>query len=193
MTSPSRKQQIVEIALDLIDEGGTDAVSTTAIAARLGVTQPAVFRHFATKEALWLGVLDWLDAQLREIRAHAVADEGEDAIAALARTFERHLALVEQRPALAKLVFSDALRTGFASLHERFLALHRAYQADVERLLRAARSAGRMSPEVRLRDAVAMYFALIQGVGFQMTVAKTAAHTRVDRKHMFALFRRAIA
>lgn len=193
MTPTTRKQQIVEIALDLIDEGGTDAVSTTAIAARLGVTQPAVFRHFATKEALWLGVLDWLDAQLREIRAHAVADEGEDALAALARTFERHLALVELRPALAKLVFSDALRTGFASLHERFLELHRAYQADVERLLRAARAAGHMSPEVRLRDAVAMYFALIQGVGFQMTVAKTTTHTRVDRKHMFALFRRAIA
>jgi AcrR family transcriptional regulator len=191
--STTRKQQIVEIALDLVDEGGTEAVSTTSIAARIGVTQPAVFRHFATKEALWLGMLDWLDDQLREIRKHAVQAEGEEALAALARTFDRHLELVSRRPALAKLVFSDALRTQFPSLDRRFAQLHAGYQADVERLLRAARSSRQMSAEVRTRDAAAVYFALIQGLGFQMSIAKTSVHSSADRKRMFAMFVKAIA
>lgn len=193
MATSTRKQQIVEVALDLIEEGGTEAVSTTSIAARIGVTQPAVFRHFATKEALWLCVLDWLDDQLLAIRAQAVQADGEDALAVLARTFDQHLELVARRPALAKLVFSDALRAQFPSLNRRFAQLHAAYQADVERLLRSAKSSGRLSAEIRMRDAVAMYFALIQGVGFQMAVAKTATHSRLDRKHMFAMYERAVA
>jgi AcrR family transcriptional regulator len=192
MASSNRKQQIVQVALDLIDEGGTEAVSTTSIAARIGVSQPAVFRHFHTKEALWLGLLDWLDEQLRQIRAQAVQATDEDEMAALGRMFAHHLDLIAARPALAKLVFSDSLRAQFPVLNARFLQLHTAYEADVERLLRRARSSGRISGEARLRDAIAMYFALIQGVGFQMSISRTAQHAPADRRRIFAMFERAL-
>ena len=188
----NRKQQIVEVALDLLDEGGTDDVSTTSIAARIGVSQPAVFRHYPTKEALWLGVLDWLDEQLQQIRARAVAAEGEDELAVLARTFSHHLDLVARRPALAKLVFSASLRSQFPSLNQRFLGLHTGYESDVERLLRQAQASGRISREVRVRDAVRAYFALIQGVGFQMVIARSASYTAADRRRVFELFERGL-
>jgi hypothetical protein len=38
-----------------------------------------------------------------------------------------------------------------------------------------------------------MYFALIQGLGFQMSIAKTLAHSRADRKRMFGMYVKAIA
>lgn len=192
MASSNRQQQIVEVALDLVEEGGTEAVSTTTIAARIGVSQPAVFRHFATKEALWLGVLDWLDGQLRQIRARAVQAEGEDPFAVLGRTFSHHLKLVTERPALAKLVFSDSLRSQFPSLDARFRQLHSAYRADVEKLLRRAGASGRMSGDTKVRDAIALYFALIQGISFQMSIAHTGQYSPADRARLFALFEKAV-
>ena len=51
-----RQRQIVETLLELVEELGVKAVSAQAIADRIGVSQPAIFRHFATKEALWLAV-----------------------------------------------------------------------------------------------------------------------------------------
>src|SRR5262249_60338820 len=57
----SRKQQIVETVLELVAARGTEAVSVQLVADAIGVTQPAVFRHFPTKEAMWLAEVQWPD------------------------------------------------------------------------------------------------------------------------------------
>jgi AcrR family transcriptional regulator len=55
-----RKQQIVETALELIAAHGIESVSAQRVADAIGLSQPAVFRHFSTKEALRLAVMDGL-------------------------------------------------------------------------------------------------------------------------------------
>lgn len=46
------RQTVVAEALDLLDEVGLDAVSTRALARRLGVEQPSLYWHFRKKEDL---------------------------------------------------------------------------------------------------------------------------------------------
>ncbi len=64
LSGEARQQQIVETVLDLVVEHGADGVSVQAIADRIGLTQPAVFRHFRSKEAIWVAVMTWLEEQL---------------------------------------------------------------------------------------------------------------------------------
>ena len=68
------RRRILDTALELLNEVGVDALSTRAIADRLGVRQPALYWHFESKRAL-------LDAMNGEIlaRAHGarVPREGE--------------------------------------------------------------------------------------------------------------------
>src|SRR5258708_32791005 len=70
-----RKQQIVETVLQLVATHGTEAVSAQLVADTIGVTQPAVFRHFPTKEAIWLAVMDWLEQRLVAIYSAAEQDD----------------------------------------------------------------------------------------------------------------------
>lgn len=58
------RQRILDTALELLNEVGIDALSTRAIAQRLGVQQPALYWHFKNKRAL-------LDAMNGEILARA--------------------------------------------------------------------------------------------------------------------------
>lgn len=58
------RQRILDTALELLNEAGVDALSTRAIAQRLGVQQPALYWHFKNKQAL-------LDAINGEILARA--------------------------------------------------------------------------------------------------------------------------
>jgi len=60
----SRRQQIIETVLELVAAQGAEAVTFQLVADAIGVTQPAVFRHFPTKEAMWLAVMDWLEERL---------------------------------------------------------------------------------------------------------------------------------
>src|SRR5260370_40820712 len=71
----SRKQQIVETVLQLVATHGTEAVSAQLVADTIGVTQPAVFRHFPTKEAIWLAGMDWLGQRPRADHLAAQADD----------------------------------------------------------------------------------------------------------------------
>src|SRR5215468_94776 len=86
----SRKQQIVETVLELVAARGTEAVSVQLVADAIGVTQPAVFRHFPTKEAMWLAVMDWLEERLIAIYSAVDEDPGPPSLVVLGRMFLGH-------------------------------------------------------------------------------------------------------
>ena len=52
LPAEARKAVIVETALRLSDEAGPELVTTEKIASALGLTQPAIFRHFPKKELM---------------------------------------------------------------------------------------------------------------------------------------------
>ncbi|KRE89670.1 transcriptional regulator [Frateuria sp. Soil773] len=85
------RQRILDAALQLLDEGGIDRLTTRALAGRLGVQQPALYWHFRNKREL-------LDAMNREILAHghtrhtpAPGEPWEDFVRENARSFRRAL------------------------------------------------------------------------------------------------------
>lgn len=59
--------------LRLADEIGPDRLSTSVVARTVGLSQPAIFRHFPTKGALWLAVAEDIAVRLRNDRASADA------------------------------------------------------------------------------------------------------------------------
>ena len=69
-----RKAQIVLTILDLADRIGPDRVTTGAVAAEIGVTQAAVFRHFPTKAEMWVAVADHIAGLLTTAWAEALKD-----------------------------------------------------------------------------------------------------------------------
>lgn len=68
MPRPSRpllsRERIVTTALALVDEEGLPAVSTRRLAARLGVSGPSLYNHFATKDEILDAVADTVMSQV---------------------------------------------------------------------------------------------------------------------------------
>ncbi|WP_034267449.1 TetR/AcrR family transcriptional regulator [Actinospica robiniae] len=58
------REKIVEAALALIDEEGLGALSTRRLAARLGVSGPSLYNHFATMDDLLDAVADQVTAKV---------------------------------------------------------------------------------------------------------------------------------
>jgi hypothetical protein len=81
---PLTKARILETALELIDEGGLDALSMRRLGASLGVDPMAVYHHVAGKQAILLGVVERIFA---DMDASDQGDRGENvSICGLART-----------------------------------------------------------------------------------------------------------
>jgi AcrR family transcriptional regulator len=168
----SRKQEIVRAILDLTKSHGTEAVSAQLVADAIGVTQPAIFRHFPTKEAMWLAVMDWLEECLVSIYSTAGEDRSRPALVVLSRMFLDHVRLISRHPALAKLVLSDHLRLQYPSLQTRFGKIHKAYTARICAVLDVAKSEGSVPRQLKPESAAAAFLAIIQGLGFQFTIAR---------------------
>jgi len=58
LPAPVRREQILDAAIDVFARSGYRDAGTSVIAARLGVSEPTLFRHFATKRALYLAAID---------------------------------------------------------------------------------------------------------------------------------------
>ena len=104
-----RKAQIVAVILDLADRIGPDRVTTGAIAAEVGVTQAAIFRHFPTKEAILEAVMDWVADRLlaRIDKASHGAPTPLDALEAM---FMAHGGFFVEHPGVPRMLFGELQR-----------------------------------------------------------------------------------
>ena len=75
-----RQAGLIEAALLLAAQRSPADITTADLAQAVGITQGAVFRHFASKEAIWLAVLDWVTEALM---AHLQAAANEAALPVL--------------------------------------------------------------------------------------------------------------
>lgn len=188
----ARKRQIVEAVLELVAAQGTEAVSFQVVADAIGVTQPAVLRHFPTKEAMWLAVMDWLEEQLVAIYAALDEDPGQSGLVVLGRMFLGHVRLIERYPALAKLVFSDHLRLQYPSLQARFGRIHKAYSARLGAVLTCAKAEGAVRVSLATKDAATMFLSLIQGLGFQFAIARLPFALIPEAERVLTMYLQAI-
>jgi AcrR family transcriptional regulator len=188
-----RKQQIVQVVLELVANRGVDAVSTQLIADAIGLTQGAVFRHFSTKEGVWSAVMDWLEEQLETVwlRARHPAKD-QSGIAVLKRMFLGHIELIERYPGLAKLIMSDHIRHQFPVLQERFAALHKRYEHEVREAINAGVRGAKLPKLVDREAAVTLFLCAIQGLAFQFAIARLRPSLRKDAARVFRLFVQAL-
>jgi AcrR family transcriptional regulator len=189
----SRKQRIVETVLELVAAHGTESVSAQLVADAIGVTQPAVFRHFPTKEAMWLAVMDWLEERLVAIYSTANDDADEPGLIVLSRMFLGHVKLIADYPALAKLVFSDYLRLQYPSLQARFERIHKAYTARLSAVIERAKSDGTVYHSLVSKDAATMFLCLLQGLGFQFAIARLPIKLFPEAERILAIYLQGIA
>jgi AcrR family transcriptional regulator len=101
----SRRREIADAALKVIAEQGLARFTSLAIAREVGVSDAALFRHFPTKEAIVLAVVD----RVEEILFAGFPPAEADPIERLGAFFQRRIAVIRDNPGVARLVGSEQL------------------------------------------------------------------------------------
>jgi AcrR family transcriptional regulator len=76
---PSRREQILQAAAQLFAERGSRAVGVDDVGAAVGVTGPAIYRHFTSKDAMLAEMLLRISERLLAGGSERVAEAGDDA------------------------------------------------------------------------------------------------------------------
>ena len=110
MPYPQRTDRaaIVAAAIEVIDEHGLDGVSLRAIAARLGIRQPALYHHFASKAGLLDAVADEVLDRWHTARLPACGEHWDEFVARNAHSMRRAMLSVRDG---ARLIASTGSRS----------------------------------------------------------------------------------
>jgi AcrR family transcriptional regulator len=101
MNADERREQVLAAAMGPFARGGLAGTSTEDVAARAGISQPYLFRLFATKKALFAAVVERGFRRVGAAFEKAAGDQtGEDAVQAMGNTYadllaDRDLLLVQ--------------------------------------------------------------------------------------------------
>jgi AcrR family transcriptional regulator len=97
---PSRRDEILRAAAQLFAERGSRAVGVDDVGAAVGVTGPAIYRHFASKDAMLAEMLVRISEALLAGGTERVADVGDDPAAQLRALIAFHADFALDNPAL---------------------------------------------------------------------------------------------
>ncbi len=166
-SAEERKAQIVAEVLRLADEIGPDRLSTTDVARAIGLSQPAIFRHFPTKGALWLAVAEDIADRLQSYWAEAGATGPQARLKAL---IGAQLTAIAETPALPSILFSRELQVDNPALREVFRGLLGAFQGRLVAVIRDLQAAGDLKRDVIPEDVAILLTSLVQGVAIRWTL-----------------------
>ncbi len=161
--SIDRPQQIVAAALELLDGTPLESVSTRMIARQLGISQPALFRHFRSRDELMLAVVDSTRDRLGAVAA-AIIDGHQSPASQLDALTAGLLAYVEQNPGLPRLLFSLPEPGKVATALRQLVAMQVSLVAE---LVRQGQWQGAFDRHVDSQQAGRAFVALIQGLVLQ--------------------------
>jgi TetR/AcrR family transcriptional regulator len=170
LSSEERQAEIVAAVLALAREHGPDAITSQAIADRIGVTQGAIFRHFPDKEAIWLAVFAWVRAALGEALSAAIAGTGSP-LEKIERAFVAHVTFVAANPGVPRAMFHELQYPGNSPVRNEVRAMIGNYRNRLARLFQEAKAAGELPPGLDTSLAPILFIGAVQGLVVQASLA----------------------
>lgn len=174
LSAEARQADIVQILLTLTAQHSPANITTMDIAKAIGLTQGAVFRHFPTKEAIWLAVLDWVQQSLLGNIADA-AQSTPDPLKAVRAVFRAHVRFIEAYPGVPRIIFNELQKPGDSLLKQRVRIILQSHKKTVMDLLQQAKQQGQVATALRLDCASTLFLGAIQGLVMQSMASGSLA------------------
>jgi TetR/AcrR family transcriptional regulator len=141
-----RRIQILQTLATMLEQPGAERITTAALAAKLDVSEAALYRHFASKAQMFEGLIEFIEQSVFTL-VNQIAEREADARAQVHKVLTVLLQFGEKNPGMTRVMVGDAL----VFEHDRLLARMNQFFDRIESQLRqslraAAEAAGSATP-----------------------------------------------
>jgi AcrR family transcriptional regulator len=105
----ARQLEIMEAATERIDKYGIQNLTIKTLAADIGLSEPALYRHFNSKNDILLSILDYFISEIKKRSTKISFKPGKSALEELTAIVTVQLKLLANRPAIASVVFAESI------------------------------------------------------------------------------------
>lgn len=147
MTSPSdRKLQILQAIAAMLENPAGEKITTAALAARLDVSEAALYRHFPSKARMFEGLIDFIENAIFSVVGQIVAEE-PNGLRQAELMLAASLRFAGKNRGLARLMIGDALVHEHPRLQARINQLFERLEVSLKQALKIAVAQGTLPAE----------------------------------------------
>ena len=156
-----RRVQILQTLASMLERPGAERVTTAALAAKLDVSEAALYRHFASKAQMFEGLIEIIESSVLGL-VNQIAEREANASARLGKTIAMVLQFAEKNPGMCRVMAGDALVFEHERLQERMNQLFDKLESSFKQSLRDV-VAGSATPTVEAQAQASVLTAFCMG------------------------------
>mgnify|MGYP000899753300 FL=1 len=143
-----RRIQILQALAEMLEQPGADRITTAALAARLSVSEAALYRHFASKAQMFEGLIEFIEQTVFTL-VNQITEREVAGNAQAAKVVAMLLHFGEKNPGMTRVMVGDALVYENERLQARMNQFFDKIEATLRQCLRSAAEAdGSATPSV---------------------------------------------
>ena len=135
----NRKLEILRSLAEMLEAPAAEKVTTAALAARLDVSEAALYRHFASKAQMFEGLIEFIETTLFGL-INRITSEEQNGLKQLEAITAMLLGFAQKNHGMTRVLIGDALVHENARLQLRINQLHDRLEATLKQALRFAAS-----------------------------------------------------
>ncbi len=143
-----RRVQILQTLANMLEQPGADRITTAALAARLDVSEAALYRHFASKAQMFEGLIEFIEQSVFSL-INQIHERESVALVQAQKMLTVLLQFAEKNPGMARVMVGDALVFENERLLARMNQFFDRFESQLRQSLRGvADAAGSSTPTV---------------------------------------------
>jgi len=131
-----RRVQILQTLAAMLEQPGAERVTTAALAARLAVSEAALYRHFASKAQMFEGLIEFIEQSVFSL-VNQITQRESTASDQASRIVTMLLQFGEKNPGMTRVMAGDALVYEHERLQQRMNQFFDKVEASLRQCLRA--------------------------------------------------------
>ncbi|MBL0918428.1 MAG: nucleoid occlusion factor SlmA [Hydrogenophaga sp.] len=132
-----RRVQILQALATMLEQPGADRITTAALAARLEVSEAALYRHFASKAQMFEGLIEFIEQTVFGL-VNQLGEREADALVRCRKLVALLLQFGEKNPGMTRVMVGDALVFENERLQQRMNLFFDKIEATLRQNLREA-------------------------------------------------------
>ncbi len=131
----SRRQLILEALARELETKPGERITTAALARAVGVSEAALYRHFASKAQMFEGLIEFIEDSVFSLVSRILVEES-DAVARCEKILVVLLGFSERNPGMTRIMLGDALIGENARLRARVSQFYDRLETQIKQVLR---------------------------------------------------------
>jgi AcrR family transcriptional regulator len=142
-----RQTQIMESALELIAEKGIQGLTIKNLSKKIGISEPAIYRHFENKSSILLTILDNFK-QMAAMLSAIVPTVGETAFDKISFIFSKIIQLFIESPSYVSVIFSEEIFKNDLQLKSKIVEVLNQNEQTIENIIHTGQKNGDVRTDI---------------------------------------------